>query len=436
MRRALRIKFARPPTSMRSRRPVGLRPAERRNGHDCRHRGWRAWLIEAHEIAAASSIPQPSRINLRRTAWGSGPSRVLPAALLHTRFKDKPTWLKDSRRQATAFVVCLSRPKIARPAGRPEPFWNHASNRRPSAPGIQRIGRGYAVTAYLVLLSDRRFLAFWGGFTISTTGDSMTRVALVWYVLDKTGSSEALGLLAFCSTAPVIVGGLVAGWALDRFDRRTLLIVDSVFRGLVVASVPLAETLGQLTMPHIYAVALVHGFLMMIPLAGVPSILPSIVPAERLGTANALEILSYTMSGIIGAPLAGVLVAHIGAPGVLWADAGSYLAFAFLLTAVRLGPRVAPTPGPVTPIGGYGATLKLVLAQPILLVTTLMYMVFNLGGGALLVWLPLWAASMPEGGAELYGRLLGIMALGQLMSAIAAGFLPAMAPQGRLICLA
>jgi MFS family permease len=290
--------------------------------------------------------------------------------------------------------------------------------------------------AYLSLLSDYRFLAFWGGFTISAMGDAMTRVALTWYVLEKTGSSEALGLLAFCSTAPVVVGGLVAGWALDRFDRRTLLILDSVFRGTVVASVPMAQELGVLTLPHIYIVALVHGFLMMIPLAGVPSILPSIVPAERLGTANALEILSYTMSGMIGAPLAGILVVHIGAPGVLWVDAASYLAFALLLTTVQLGRRVAPKSGAATTSAGYGAALKLILAQPILLATTLMYLVFNLGGGALLVWLPLWAAAMPDGGAEIYGQLLGAMALGQLMSAIAAGFLPATAPQGRLICLA
>jgi MFS family permease len=70
------------------------------------------------------------------------------------------------------------------------------------------------------VLQDRRFLAFWVGFTISATGDAMTRVALVWYVLGATRSSEALGWLAFCSTAPVIVGGLVAGWLLDRFERH------------------------------------------------------------------------------------------------------------------------------------------------------------------------------------------------------------------------
>lgn len=291
---------------------------------------------------------------------------------------------------------------------------------------------------YLTLLSDRRFLAFWGGFTISVTGDAMTRVALVWYVLDRTGSSEAIGLLTFCFAAPVVVGGLVAGWVLDRFDRRSVLIVDSVFRGLAVMSIPLAEAAGVLTLSQVYVVAALHGFLMMIPLAGVPSILPSIVPVERLGTANALETLSYSMSAMIGAPLAGLLVALLGAPGVLWIDAASYLVFAALLAGIRLdGPADADAVAPkARPAASYRAALRLLFGQPVLLATTLMYLVLNLGGGALLVWLPLWVAALPHGGAELYGRLLGTMALGQLFSAALAGMLPATAPQGRLICLA
>jgi len=293
---------------------------------------------------------------------------------------------------------------------------------------------------YLRLLADRRFLAFWGGFTISVTGDAMTQVALVWYVLDRTGSSAALGLLAFCLAAPVVAGGLAAGWLLDRFDRRTVLIVDSLFRGIAVASVPAAAAAGVLTLTHVYAVATLHGFLMMIPLAGVPSILPSIVPGERLGAANALETLSYSMSSVIGAPFAGLLVAGIGAPAVLWIDAASYFAFAGLLFGIRLAePESAATSlaagGPRTPIG-YRAPVRLLLRQPVLLATTLMYCVTNIGNGALLVWLPLWVSDLPDGGAALYGRLLGAMAVGELVSSALVGLLPATAPQGRLICWA
>lgn len=289
------------------------------------------------------------------------------------------------------------------------------------------------MNAYGALLRDRRFLAFWGGFTVSAVGDATTRVALVWHVLDRTGSSEAIGLLTFCFAAPVVVGGLLSGWVLDRFDRRSVLIADSVLRGVAILSVPLAEAAGVLGLAHVYAVAALHGLLMMIPLAGVPSILPSLVAPERLGAANALESLSYSMSAMIGAPLAGLLVAQIGAPTVLWLDAASYFAFAALLAMIRVHDR-APSAATRAP-AGYGSPLRLLLGQPILLATTLMYLVLNLGGGAMLVWLPLWVAEN-EGGAELYGRLLGVMALGQLVSAAAVGLLPATAPQGKLICLA
>lgn len=289
------------------------------------------------------------------------------------------------------------------------------------------------MTAYGALLLDRRFLAFWGGFTVSAVGDATTRVALVWYVLDRTGSSESVGLLTFCFAAPVVVGGLLSGWVLDRFDRRSVLMADSVLRGVAILSVPLAEAAGSLGLAHVYAVAALHGLLMMIPLAGVPSILPSLVAPERLGAANALESLSYSMSAMIGAPLAGLLVARIGAPAVLWLDAASYFAFAALLATIRLDSGARPA-GPRLRVG-FGPSLRLLLGQPILLATTLMYLVLNLGGGAMLVWLPLWVAEH-EGGAELYGHLLGVMALGQLISAAAVGLLPATAPQGRLICIA
>jgi hypothetical protein len=97
--------------------------------------------------------------------------------------------------------------------------------------------------------------------------------------------------------------------------------------------------------------------------------------------------------------------------------------------AVRVG-LLATTAGRSTKAAtGYDDVLRLILAQPILLATTLMYLAFNLGGGAMLVWLPLWAESIPRGGSEIYGQLLGLMALGQLVSASATGFLPASAPK-------
>ncbi len=284
---------------------------------------------------------------------------------------------------------------------------------------------------YRQIFKNRAFALFWSGFTISVVGDAMTRVALTWYVYEVTGSARALGWLTLAYTGPVIVGGLLAGWLLDRYERRTVMLVDNVLRGLAVAIVPILYALGRLEVWIVYVVAAVYGSLMMISLAGGPSLLPSLVDKERLDTANALETLGFTVSGVVGPPLAGLFIARIGAPNVVLLDALSYFVFALALWRIgRLGEWRAP-PSSVQPgadaSSSDGASLRdaarLLRLNPILSSTTLMFMAFNLGLGFLTVWLPVYADRVAGGGAQLYGSLLGALAVGEVLSSVVAGSL-------------
>jgi predicted MFS family arabinose efflux permease len=274
---------------------------------------------------------------------------------------------------------------------------------------------------YREVFRHRAFGIFWGGFSVSLIGDAMTRVALTWFVYETTGSSVAVGLLTFFYTAPVIVGGLIAGWLLDRFDRRTVMIVDSVIKAMTVGAVPVLHGMGVLELWHVYVVAGIYGFLMMVPLAGTPAMLPSLVPPRSLSTANALETMSYTLSGVVGPPMAGLLIAWIDAPSVLVIDAVSYLVFALLLCRVTLRRDEEPAPEDIAPRQGLGGAFRLLRHNPILLSTTLMFMAANLGLGALFVWLPIFADRVLGGGPELYGTLLGFIAAGEVVSALAVG---------------
>ncbi len=163
--------------------------------------------------------------------------------------------------------------------------------------------------SYRDILSDSNFLTFWSGFTISAIGDSLTRVALTWIVFEETKSARALGMLTIAYTAPILVGGLIAGPLLDRFSARRVMLVDNLIRGMAFTLLPILHFVNRLELWHIYLCAAIYGFLMMISLAGGPTLIPSIVQPEQLDTANALETLSYTISGVIGPPLAGLLIA-------------------------------------------------------------------------------------------------------------------------------
>ncbi|HLF02414.1 MAG TPA: MFS transporter, partial [Anaerolineales bacterium] len=251
---------------------------------------------------------------------------------------------------------------------------------------------------------------------------------------EQTKSAEALGWLMLCYTGPVVVGGLIAGWLLDRFDRRWVILSDNLVRGVAVALIPLLNAVGRLELWHVYAVAAVYGFLMMISLAGGPALIPSLVSRDELATANALEMLSFTIGGVLGPALAGVFIGVIGAPNVVLVDAVSYFAFALALWFVRL--PAEPMHPAASQTYGLQHAVRLLLGNRVLFSTTFMFMAANIGIGVLAVWLPILSDQELGGGSELYGTLLGLWALGEVVSSFVAGGRAFRLSLGMLICLA
>lgn len=287
------------------------------------------------------------------------------------------------------------------------------------------------------VLRDGPFRSFWGAFMLSGIGDAMTKTALVWYVLETTNSASAVGLLLLAYAGPVSIGGLIAGHLLDRFDRRRVMLVDNVGRGLVVASVPIAAATGNLMLWHVYVAAALYGLLFMISLAGTPTLIPSLVRKDQLNAANSLETLGFTVSGVAGPALAGFLIGGISAPYVLAVDSVTYFAFALVLATLPLRSEAEPTA--TTKTSSYRLTdaVRLLLGNSVLLSTTLMFMAFNAGSGFLQVWLPLHANALASGdGAQLYGILLAVLAAGETIGALGAGSLSGPLSEGRMICAA
>lgn len=298
---------------------------------------------------------------------------------------------------------------------------------------------GWQFGKYGEIFRVQGFRLFWSGFTFSVLGDAMSRVALTWFVYETTGSAEALGWLMLAYTGPVVLGGLVAGSLLDRFDRRKVMLVDNLVRGVAIALVPVLHALGVLQLWHIYVVAAVYGSLMMVSLAGGPALIPSLVRKEQLATANALEMLTFTLGGVLGPMLAGLLISGVGAPYVLVFDALSYGIFALALARIKMShdtaeAEEAASGQPDRPNYTLWDVTRFATGNRVLLSTTLMFAAFNLGQGFLFVWLPVLSDQMPGGGPQLYGMLLGVWAVGEVIGSILAGSFALSLPLGTLIC--
>ena len=298
------------------------------------------------------------------------------------------------------------------------------------------------MSRYLQLLRQRDFALLWGGATVSALGDGMSFVALVWLLIERGGTPTDVGWLAAVYTAPVIVGGLAAGVILDRFDPRRVLAIDSAIRGVVVASVPIASALGVLTTAQLFVVAVAYGLLFMTAAAGIPTLITRLVEKDDLTTANAMESLSFGISGLIGPAVAGLVIAVLGAPVVLALDAVTYFVFVFCLLAMRTGSRVVPggaageDQAAAPRSRGLGPAIRFILSAPAIVAITIFYMSVNVAGGIVSVVIPLYVRDVLEGGPETFGFLLSVLTAGDLVGLLVVGAINWRWPLGRSIAWA
>jgi len=303
------------------------------------------------------------------------------------------------------------------------------------------------VRRYLSLLRQRDFALLWGGATISALGDGMSFVALLWLLIERGGSATDVGLLAAIHTAPVIIGGIATGPILDAFDPRRVLAADNALRGVAMASVPIAAAMGSLTTAHLFVVAAVYGLLFMTSAAGIPSLITRLVKGDELITANAMESLSFSLSGLIGPGVAGLLIAFVGAPFVLAIDALTYFVFVGCLLAMRRGGKgEAPVAAsemetqsgvvPAPTSKGLGPAVRFILGSAPIVAITLFYMSVNIAGGIVTVVIPLYVRDVLLAGPETFGLLLSVLTAGDLVGLLIVGAVNWRWPLGRSIAWA
>ena len=301
------------------------------------------------------------------------------------------------------------------------------------------------MSRYLGLLRQRDFALLWGGATISALGDGMSFVALLWLLIERGGSPTDVGLLAAIHTAPVIIGGIATGPILDAFDPRRVLAADNTLRGLAMASVPIAAAMGALTTAHLFVVAAIYGLLFMTSAAGIASLITRLVRGDELITANAMESLSFSLSGLIGPGVAGLLIAFVGAPFVLAIDALTYFVFVACLLAMRRGGQgETPEPASEAEAGaasaptskGLGPAVRFILGSAPIVAITLFYMSVNIAGGIVTVVIPLYVRDVLLGGPATFGLLLSVLTAGDLAGLLVVGAVNWHWPLGRSIAWA
>lgn len=159
------------------------------------------------------------------------------------------------------------------------------------------------------LFRNRDFSLLLSGQLISSIGDQAQSMALPLTVLALTGSAGRAGLVLGLGTMSYLVFGLVAGALVDRRDRKVTMIWCELGRTVLTAGVAVALWSDTLTMPQLYATAVLAGILTTLFQVAYTAALPNVVGPRQLSAALGRSQSATGAVGIFGAPLAGVLYA-------------------------------------------------------------------------------------------------------------------------------
>jgi MFS family permease len=183
---------------------------------------------------------------------------------------------------------------------------------------------------YWSVIRNRNFSRLWISQILSQTAQSLLNFALIIRVFELTQGTRfanlSVSLLVLSFGIPSVLLGILAGVYVDAWDRKKVMVIANLLRGVLV--------LGYLFFEHNLLVVLLLSFLIsatsqfFIPAESAS--IPTLVGGGKVLTANSLFVFTLYASFIVGYSLSAPVINVFGPSGPYLATAIMFLAAAFL----------------------------------------------------------------------------------------------------------
>lgn len=187
------------------------------------------------------------------------------------------------------------------------------------------------------LLRARALRYLFAAIFVSLFGSGLNFAGVVWYVLERTGSTVNVSLVVILGMLPGLVVPPFGGVLIDRVDRRYLGIAVDLVRGGIVLGTAALLAFGSGGLWHVYAMTLLLGMGFAVYWPTTSALVHEVVPAGQLVAANAALLIAVQGGMMTAGSVVGFIYEQAGLPGILTLDGATYLASALLLARMRRG---------------------------------------------------------------------------------------------------
>jgi MFS family permease len=257
------------------------------------------------------------------------------------------------------------------------------------------------------------------GALVSNIGTWMQRTAQDWIVLTQLTheSAAAVGIVMSLQFGPQLLLLPYTGLAADRMDRRKLLLVTQASMGLLALVLGVLTLASIVSLWQVYLLAFLLGCVTAFDAPARQTFVGELVGENDLANAVALNATSFHSARMIGPAAAGVLLGAVGSGWVFLINAASFGAVLYSLTALRAG-ELHPQSRAASDPGEFMQGLRYVWQRPDLIAVMWMMFLVSTFGFNFQIFIPAMSVVAFRAGAEQYGALASLMAVGSVAGAL------------------
>ncbi|MDR1761571.1 MAG: MFS transporter [Bacteroidales bacterium] len=180
----------------------------------------------------------------------------------------------------------------------------------------------------------RNFRLYFTGQCLSQTGTWMQQIAMSWLIYNLTGSVVLLGMVVFLAQIPMMILTPFLSVLVDRFNKRSILLVEQSCAMCLAATLAILVFTDTIQIWHIMTLSICGGCISAIDMPTRQSFYTTLVPAEKLSNAIALNSAIINGARLFGPALAGVLIPIISEGGCFLLNAISYVCVLIALVKI------------------------------------------------------------------------------------------------------
>jgi predicted MFS family arabinose efflux permease len=256
----------------------------------------------------------------------------------------------------------------------------------------------------------------WLGACTSTIGTFVQQFAQSWLVYDLTKDPFYLGLDLFLGQLPIILFSLVGGVFADRLDRRKMLLGSQYIQMVCAFVLAALFFTHRVKIWEILSLSFVVGLGQSFGGPAYSALLPTLVPAEDLANAIAMNSIQFNLARVLGPALGGLAYATFGATWCFALNGVSYLAVIVSLLLIQVKFVPAKSQEPILKSMNEG--IRFIRQREGLSALVLLAFITTLLGFSLTGFLPVIVGTIFHQGPKTYQLLLICSGAGSIVGAL------------------